>query len=372
MATRFAVSPGLVRRLALSSLVANVGIVLTGGAVRLTDSGLGCPTWPRCTADSWTATSEMGIHGVIENGNRALGVLLGAIALAGLLAALALRPRRRPLVWLAAAVLAGVAAQGGIGGITVWTDLNPWIVGGHLLISMALIATAYAFWRRAGEADEAAGTGGADRPGQAPVPSQAPVPGQAPVPAPLRTLAWVIAVVGGALLVAGTVVTGSGPHAGDADVPRNGLDPQQVAQTHADLGFLLLGLAVASWFALRAVGAHRSAVRAAAMLVAAILGQGTVGLVQYATDLPELLVWFHLLGACLVWVAALHLLHTTRTRVPSADLGVVAPGDPGHPSGHGSPVGGSPVGGSPVGGSPVGGTAVDAAVAPGQVGAPSG
>lgn len=350
MATRFAVSPGLVRRLALSSLVANVGIVLTGGAVRLTDSGLGCPTWPRCTADSWTATSEMGIHGMIENGNRALGVLLGAIALAGLLAALALRPRRRPLVWLAAAVLAGVAAQGGIGGITVWTDLNPWIVGGHLLISMALIATAYAFWRRAGEADEAAGTAGADR------------PSQPPVPAPLRTLAWVIAVVGGALLVAGTVVTGSGPHAGDADVPRNGLDPQQVAQAHADLGFLLLGLAVASWFALRAVGAHRSAVRAAAMLVAAILGQGAVGLVQYATDLPELLVWFHLLGACLVWVAALHLLHTTRTRVPSADPGVVAPGDPGHPSGHGSPVGGSPVGG----------TAVDAAVAPGQVGAPSG
>jgi cytochrome c oxidase assembly protein subunit 15 len=291
------VTPALVRRLALGSLIANVGIVLTGGAVRLTESGLGCPTWPRCTDESWTATPEMGMHGVIEYGNRTLTGVLGVIALATLLAALALRPRRRSLVWLAAAVLAGIAAQGAIGGIVVWTDLNPSLVGSHFLVSMALIATAYALWRRVDEPD-------------------APV--RATVPAPLRTLAWMIVAVAAGLLTVGTVVTGSGPHAGDADVPRNGLDPQQVSQAHADLAFLLLGLAVASWFALRAVGAPPPAGRAALGLVAVALGQGTIGLVQYFTDLPELLVWLHLLGSCLVWLAALHLLHATRVRAVAA------------------------------------------------------
>jgi cytochrome c oxidase assembly protein subunit 15 len=289
------VSPALVRRLALGSLIANVGIVLTGGAVRLTESGLGCPTWPRCTDESWTATSEMGIHGAIEYGNRTLTGVLGVIALAGLVATLAMRPRRRSLVWLAAAVLAGIAAQGVVGGLIVWTDLNPSLVGGHFLVSIALIATAYALWRRVDEPD-----------GQV----------SATVPGPLRGLAWLIVAVAAVLLTVGTVVTGSGPHAGDADAPRNGLDPERVSQVHADLAFLLLGLAVASWFALRAVAAPRPASRAAGWLLAAILGQGAVGLVQYFTGLPELLVWFHLLGSCLVWLAAVHQLYATRARLP--------------------------------------------------------
>jgi heme a synthase len=288
------VSPALVRRLALGSLIANVGIVLTGGAVRLTESGLGCPTWPRCTDESWTATSEMGIHGAIEYGNRTLTGVLGVIALAGLVATLAMRPRRRSLVWLAAAILAGIAAQGVVGGLIVWTDLNPSLVGGHFLVSIALIATAYAFWRRVDEPDGHV---------------------SATVPGPLRGLAWLIVAVAAVLLTVGTVVTGSGPHAGDADVPRNGLDQERVSQVHADLAFLLLGLAVASWFALRAVAAPRPASRAAVWLLAAILGQGAVGLVQYFTGLPELLVWFHLLGSCLVWLAALQLLYATRARV---------------------------------------------------------
>jgi len=303
------VSIRLVRRLALASLAGNVAIVLTGGAVRLTDSGLGCPTWPRCTDTSWTATAEMGVHGVIENTNRWLGMLLGVIALAGFLAALRLHPRRRSLVLLSGAVLAGVALQGAIGGITVWTDLNPWLVGSHFLISMALIATAYTFWRRVDQPD---------------------TPVRAAVPAPLRALARLVAGVAAALLAVGTVVTGSGPHAGDADVARNGLDPQALAQVHADLAFLLLGLAVAAWFGLRAAGGPGAAggpTRAAGLLVLAILGQGTVGLVQHATGLPELAVWLHLLGASLVWLASVHLLHTTGTRAPRR------PADPGGPPG---------------------------------------
>jgi cytochrome c oxidase assembly protein subunit 15 len=297
---RFVPSAGLVQRLALASLLANIGIVLSGGAVRLTGSGLGCPTWPRCTDASWTATPEMGLHGVVEFGNRTLTAVLGVIAVAGLVAVLAQRPRRRSLVWLALGVLAGIAGQGLVGGVTVWTGLNPWIVGGHFLISMAIIAVAHTFWRRAAEPD---------------------VPALATVPAPLRALVWVIVATGAMLLAVGTVVTGSGPHAGDAEVARNGLDPQAISQVHADLSFLLLGLAVAAWFALRAVDAGpRSAsggprpVRAAGALVAVILGQGAVGLVQYTTGLPEVLVGLHLLGACLVWLAILHLQHSTRVR----------------------------------------------------------
>jgi cytochrome c oxidase assembly protein subunit 15 len=296
---RYAASRAVVRRLALASLLANIGIVLTGGAVRLTGSGLGCPTWPRCTSGSWTATGEMGIHGAVEFGNRSLTFLLGVIAVAGLVAALRLRPRRRSLVWLATAVLAGIAAQGLIGGVTVLTGLNPWVVGGHFLVSIGVIAVAFTFWRRVDEPDGPAG---------------------ATVPAPLRTLVRLVVVTAAALLAAGTVVTGSGPHAGDASVPRNGLDPETISRVHAELAFLLLGLSVAAVLALRAVGAGPAEVRAATALVAAILAQGVVGLVQFATGLPEPLVWLHLLGSCLVWLAVLQLRHATRIRaaVPAA------------------------------------------------------
>ncbi len=133
----------------------------------------------------------------------------------------------------------------------------------------------------------------------------------------MRALVWLILAATTALLAVGTLVTGSGPHAGDAHVPRNDLDPQVISQVHADLSFLLLGLAVAAALVLPAVAAARRAVVAAVALVGTILAQGMVGLVQYFTGLPELLVWLHLLGSCLVWLAALQLQHTTRTRDPA-------------------------------------------------------
>jgi cytochrome c oxidase assembly protein subunit 15 len=287
-----------VRGLALASLVANVGIVVTGGAVRLTDSGLGCPTVPSCTDESLVPTKEMGVHGIIEFGNRQLAFLLGALAGLALLAALAQRPRRRPLVVLAALVLAVIPAQALVGMITVWTDLNPWVVGCHFLVSMAVIAAAYTLWRRTGEPDG---------------------PVRACVPRALRQLAWLITVVAAAVLVAGTVVTGAGPHAGDADAKRNGLDLESVSQLHVDLVFLLLGLSIAAWLAMRAGSAPRAAVRAAAVLVGVELGQGLIGFVQYFTDLPVLLVGAHMLGACLVWLAVLDVLHHTRVRTPVPD-----------------------------------------------------
>jgi len=272
-------------------VVANVAIVVSGGAVRLTDSGLGCPTWPRCTDDSYTTTAEMGIHGAIEFGNRLFTYVVGFVALAAFVAAWQRRPRVRRHVLLAGAVLLGIPLQGVIGGITVLTDLNPWVVGLHFLASIAVIALAYALWRSTAE------------------PS---VPGR--VPPALRPLGWLLAAASAAVLVVGTWVTGSGPHSGDHGAARNGLDPETISQIHADLVFLLIGLTLAAWLALRAMGL-RVAARAAVVLLAVELGQGLIGFVQYLTDLPVLLVGAHMLGACLVWLATLSVvwaLHPAR------------------------------------------------------------
>jgi cytochrome c oxidase assembly protein subunit 15 len=208
------------------------------------------------------------------------------LALAAFLAAWYQRPRRRRLVRPAALVLVGIPAQAVVGAVTVLTGLNPWVVGCHFLVSMGVIAAGYVLWRRAGPAPDGA-VGGA----------------------PLRGLARVVVAAAAAVLVLGTVVTGSGPHAGDADARRNGLDLETVAQLHTDAVFLLLGLTVAAWFAARAMAA--AAARAAGILLAVVLGQGLIGAGQYLTDLPKLLVGAHLLGACLVWLASLALLFAT-------------------------------------------------------------
>ncbi|MEO3777890.1 COX15/CtaA family protein [Micromonospora sp. B11E3] len=292
---RYPVSAALLRRLAYASIIANVAIVVTGGAVRLTASGLGCPTWPRCTDASYVATQEMGVHGAIEFGNRLLTFAVGIIALAVAVGVLLHRPRRRGLLPLAVAVLFGIPAQAVIGGVTVLTNLNPWVVGLHFLASMVVIGLAYALWRRIGEPDG---------------------PTVPTVPAPLRALALLTTVVSAAVLVIGTWVTGSGPHAGDQGAARNGLDPEAISQVHADGVFLLIGLSVALIFAFRAVGARR-AERAAVVLVAVELGQGVIGFVQYFTHLPAVLVGAHMLGSCLVLLATLAVQWSTRERHPT-------------------------------------------------------
>ncbi|SNT62506.1 cytochrome c oxidase assembly protein subunit 15 [Asanoa hainanensis] len=285
----------LLRRLALANIIANVAIVVTGGAVRLTGSGLGCPTWPRCTDASYVPNGEMGIHGVIEFSNRMLGWVVGAVALATLIAAFVHHRRERTvgsrrLNRLALGVFLGIPAQGVVGGITVLTNLNPWVVGLHFLASIGVLAAAYALWRRT-----------VDGPG----------PRRTVVPSPLRQLVWVLTVVSLAVVALGVIVTGSGPHAGDVDAHRTGLDPETISQVHADVVFLLLGLTLAVWFAARATGARRTA-RAALVLLAIELSQGVIGFVQYFTGLPEILVGLHMLGACLVWLATLSVLWSTR------------------------------------------------------------
>jgi cytochrome c oxidase assembly protein subunit 15 len=283
-------SPTALCRIALASIVANVGIVITGGAVRLTGSGLGCPTWPRCTEDSYTATPAMGVNGIIEFGNRLLTFAVGLVALLAIVSALLQTPRRRRTVLLAVAVFAGIPAQALVGGLTVLTDLNPWVVGCHFLVSMGVIAGAYALWRVA-LADRAA----LPRPDQ---PTWT-------APRPLRTLAASTVGASAAVLVLGVVVTGSGPHAGDAEARRTGLDPAAMSQLHADGVFLLVGLTVGLLLAVRAVNAPRAAANAAAVLLGVELAQGIVGSVQYLTGLPVLLVGAHMAGACAVWLASL-------------------------------------------------------------------
>jgi heme a synthase len=302
------------RRLALAAIVVNVGIVLTGGAVRLTGSGLGCPTWPRCTDDSYVVTREMGVHGVIEFGNRMLGFVVGTVALLGLVSALLQRQRERRAARFAGLVLAGIAVQGGIGGIAVLTGLNPWIVAAHFLVSMGILAAAYGFWRAAGGGpryawvapgagvwtEERSDEGSRRRETPGPSPAEPAPTGTAP--RPVRVLAATTVAVSAVVLVLGTVVTGSGPHSGDADTGRTGFDPQAVSQLHADAVFLLLGLTVGLWAAVRAAGGPG---RPVAVLLGVELAQGLVGLVQYVTDVPAALVAVHMAGACAVWLATL-------------------------------------------------------------------
>ena len=274
------------RPLAWATLVANMVLVVTGGAVRLTASGLGCPTWPRCTERSFTPHGELDVHSAIEFGNRMLTFVLVAIAIATFLAAW--QTGRRELRVLATVLALGIPAQAIIGGITVLTDLNPWVVSFHLLCSLAIIGLAVLFLRRI----------------------------DVPVPVlnrgPAVTLAWLVFAAAWVVLYVGTVVTGAGPHAGDLETERNGLDPLQVSQLHADAVFLFVGLTVGLLFALRAVGAHAEAQQAVVLLLAIELAQGTIGFVQYFTDLPIVLVGFHLLGAALISASVTWVLVRVR------------------------------------------------------------
>lgn len=284
-----------------ANLVAQVGIVLTGGLVRLSGSGLGCSTWPRCEPGAYTPTfqPEAGYHAYVEFGNRLLTFVVGLLAIAALVAVWRLRPRRR-LRLLGAAPLIGVALQAVIGGITVRTGLSPWTVMLHFLVSMALVAASTVLLLREREGD------GAPRSLAHPV---------------LRRLAAVLAAVAAVVLVLGTAVTGAGPHAGDADEPvRLGVDPRTISWLHADAVLLFLGLAVGLYVALRITDGPRGAVRWSGAVLLVTLAQGAVGYAQYALGVPVALVWLHMLGACLlvVTVTGVQLSLRERARVAPA------------------------------------------------------
>jgi heme a synthase len=298
------VSPAVVSRIALANAVANGLIVVTGGAVRLTGSGLGCPTWPRCTESSFVPTDELAVHGVIEFGNRTLTGLVSLTAIAVLVAVF--RSARRDLRPLAVWSFLGIPAQALLGGVTVLTELNPWLVAAHFLVSAALVAVTTTLWLR----------------------SREPGVGQPLLRRPLVLLTHGIAVVTAAVVVVGTIVTGTGPHSGDVDeagIPtgdRIHFEPENLSQLHADLVFLLIGLTVALLVALASTDAPGRLRRAARDLLVVQLAQGLVGFVQYFTDLPIALVLVHMLGAVLIAAYTARLVWAVRG--PATDLPIGA------------------------------------------------
>jgi cytochrome c oxidase assembly protein subunit 15 len=292
-----------VRPLGWATLIANSLLVVTGGAVRLTGSGLGCPTWPRCTDESFVPHGALDLHEAIEFGNRMLTFVLVAIAVATFVAAW--DTGRRDLRRLSTVLALGIPAQAIIGGITVLTDLNPWVVSCHLLCSMAIVGLAVLFVRRIDQPSPPVQRG------------------------PVVALAWATFAAAWVVLYLGTVVTGSGPHAGDADSPRNGLDPLQMSQLHTDAVFLFVGLTIGLLVAVHATGGTAEARRAVLVLLAVEIAQGAIGFVQYATDLPEILVGVHMLGAALVSATVTWVLLAIRTpeqvaAVPSGQPGPVS------------------------------------------------
>ena len=340
---------------AIASLVANIAIVVTGGTVRLTGSGLGCPTWPQCTEASYLPHGELGIHGAIEFGNRLMTFVLSGVAILTAVSAFSLRDRHRPrgglarlgillaigvpvmaiglvimvsseyhplavcgvaAVFVALVVVSilitrtprvldpesrrhesarglalllalGIPAQAIIGGFTVMSQLNPWVVSGHLLVTFVLIAMA--MWL---------------------------IHVITPEPRPSTSqLGWVLGRVLAVMMAVsvwlGTVVTGSGPHSGDETARRTGLDPALMSHVHAWAVYGMIGLTVLTLVLTRK--------RAVALLLVGQLAQGAIGLYQYWNGLPIVAVLLHMLGSALLVAAAAHLVwHTDRPR-PTAE-----------------------------------------------------
>jgi heme A synthase len=294
------------RRWALAGVITSALIILSGAAVRLSQSGLGCPDWPSCTANSLAANGVTGdplIHRWVEFGNRLVTVAIFIIAIGVCIAVWRFRPpggrRRRDLLWLASAQPGFIVVQILLGGAVVRTKLNPALVSLHFLASVALVAATVGLYVRCQE-----GSG----------------PAVPRVARPVRLAALGIVGTVALMMTAGTVVTGTGPLAGAAGVPRYHLPLEGVTQLHADIGWLLAGLMVALLLGLHLTAAPPAAVRLGWLLLGLIGLQGVIGYTQYFTGLPAGLVWFHVAGSVAIWITALLLPYALRDRGSITDL----------------------------------------------------
>ena len=264
-------------------------IIVTGGAVRLTGSGLGCPQWPNCDEGSLVPRSASDTHAMIEFVNRTVTGLVSLAVMAAVLGSLLRQPRRRDLVWLSWGLVAGVLGQIVLGGITVLVHLHPVAVMSHFLLSMVIVFNGVVLHHRAGQPDDA--------------------------PSPRRFLArsgpagattrdkwrWAVLALAGAAVLTGTIVTASGPHGGDEDVRRLGFRVDQVARVHGATVIVLLLTTIAALYLLRRTPAERPGF----ILLGVLVAQAAVGYTQYFTGVPAILVGVHILGAVLVWIAAI-------------------------------------------------------------------
>ncbi len=285
-----------IRLFAWLSLAVQTIIIGTGGAVRLTGSGLGCDTWPRCTEQSWVVLPEQGIHGAIEFGNRLMTFVLVIVALVALALIWKLRRERRDLFVLALVLLAGIPAQAVIGGVSVWSGLNPYIVGLHFVVSVVLVGTAAALVFRV----------------YSPVGARTRAVGL-----PLLIVTHVGTLALAATVLIGIVTTGAGPHAGDARAPRNDLDPQILQHVHAWAAYALLAVTIVIL-----VGAlrlrRRFTLLAAAGLLLIEAVQIIVGISQARLGLPEILVGIHMVLASLLAASYVVVLLSMKDPLPLA------------------------------------------------------
>ncbi len=297
--------PRWMRLVFIANLVAMTAIIVTGAVVRLTGSGLGCPTWPECVEGSYVPVARQAEawHKYVEFGNRTLTFALGVIAIATLVAGVMFTVRqaragqaiRYSILWLSLIPLAGTFAQAILGGITVLTGLNPATVGMHFLLSIVLIAAAVALVARSRDAG--------DQPIVFHVRKEA------------RAYTWALVAVTGLVVIMGVITTGSGPHSGDAKSElRFPFDPRTVSWLHADVVLLFIGMLIGYLILLRVLKAPRATWRTALILVAITLAQACVGYTQYFTGLPVIVVTIHVTLACLLWVTVLFLPSTLRTR----------------------------------------------------------
>ncbi len=297
------------RRIALAGVIASAIIIPSGAAVRLSKSGLGCTDWPKCTATSLIASGASGsplFHRWVEFGNRMVTDAIFVVAVVVFVAAWRFRDgqtpgRRRDLVWLASAQPAGIAAQAVIGGIVVLTHLAPFWVSLHFIATLPVLAAAVALHIRCAE-----GTGQAT-----------------PLVQPLvRLVARMLAVVTLLMMIAGTLVTGTGPLSGASGVHRyHFLSLTQVTQLHADIGWVLGTVVVMFLICAVLTDAPKRVVRLAWLTVGLVGLQGAIGFAQYFAHLPAGLVWVHVANTTLIWIAVIRLNFALRDR---AQVGAAA------------------------------------------------
>jgi cytochrome c oxidase assembly protein subunit 15 len=293
-------SPPAYRRVTLFALAALAFIIVTGGAVRLTGSGLGCPDWPTCASNRLVAPLQY--HAMVEFVNRTITGLVSVLVILAVLGSLVRVPRRRDLVWLSVGLVAGVIGQIVLGGLTVLFELRPGFVMSHFLLSMVLLADAVVLHHRAG------------RPAG---------PTRLAVSRDLLALGRLEVAAAGLAIVLGTVVTSSGPHGGDERAPRFPFLVADVARLHGIAVMLFLAVTLVTLWRLREAGGPPALLRRGEILLAVLVAQGALGYLQYFTGVPVVLVGFHIAGAAAVWVAVLrfHLAFSVPARGPETGPG---------------------------------------------------
>jgi len=296
---RITVSPSAYRRVTALALIALVFIVVTGGAVRLTGSGLGCPDWPTCAEERLVAPWEY--HAMVEFVNRTITGLVSVAVMLAVLGSAFRRPRRRDLVWLSVGLVAGVIGQIVLGGLTVLYELKPQFVMGHFLLSMVLLANAAVLHHRAGREDP-----------------PAPGPSRPVVDRELNILGRGMVAAAVLVLFLGTVVTSSGPHGGDPEAERLSFFVPDVARLHGIAVMLFLAVTLVAVVRVARAGAP-ALLRRGEVLLAVLAAQAGVGYLQYFTGVPVLLVGVHVAGATAVWVATLRFFLAMSNPVSAGD-----------------------------------------------------